>query len=66
MLQDLTRFMLDKIAGDYKPMAPNPLGMEQVLTTSATTAIRCMNCRSEYTRAGSTFVNDLLYPSLVS
>ncbi|KAF4122704.1 LOW QUALITY PROTEIN: PAB-dependent poly(A)-specific ribonuclease subunit 2 [Geosmithia morbida] len=64
MLQSLTRFMLDKIAGDYKPLSPNPSAMEQVLTTAATTAIRCMNCRSEYTRPGSTYVNDLLYPSL--
>jgi PAB-dependent poly(A)-specific ribonuclease subunit 2 len=38
----------------------------QVLSTGATSSIRCMNCRSEYTRPGSTFINDLLYPSLVS
>ncbi|KAH7319699.1 ubiquitin carboxyl-terminal hydrolase-domain-containing protein [Stachybotrys elegans] len=64
MLQGLTRFLLDKIIQDYKSMAPTSSAMEQALATAATTSIRCMNCRSEYTRPGSTFVNDLLYPSL--
>uniref|UniRef100_A0A8H7NFC2 PAN2-PAN3 deadenylation complex catalytic subunit PAN2 n=1 Tax=Bionectria ochroleuca TaxID=29856 RepID=A0A8H7NFC2_BIOOC len=64
MLQGLTRFLLDKIVHDFKSMAPSPVTMEQVLSTAATSSIRCMNCRSEYTRPGSTFVNDLLYPSI--
>ncbi|QPG94530.1 poly(A)-specific ribonuclease [Epichloe festucae Fl1] len=62
MLQGLTRFFLDKIVSDFKSMLPASSAMEQVLATSATSSIRCMNCRSEYTRPGSTFVNDLLYP----
>lgn len=85
MLQGLTRFLLDRFAQDYKPLAPNPAAMEQVrrpdgnpashrmnanmwqmLTTHATSSIKCMNCRSEYTRPAATFVNDLMYPSLVS
>ncbi|KAH0601491.1 hypothetical protein MHUMG1_00367 [Metarhizium humberi] len=57
MLQGLTRFLLDKIVSDHKS-PDNP----QILATSATSSIRCMNCRSEYTRPGSTYVNDLLYP----
>lgn len=36
--------------------------LSRVLATSADTSIRCMNCRSETTRPGSTFVNDLIYP----
>lgn len=44
---------------------PNAHGIEQVLATVATSSIKCMNCQSEYTRPGSTFVNDLLYPSIV-
>ncbi|KAK5995204.1 PAN2-PAN3 deadenylation complex catalytic subunit PAN2 [Cladobotryum mycophilum] len=64
MLQGLTRFLLEKIAHDFKTMAPASSSMDQVLATSATSSIRCMNCRSEYTRPGSTFVNDLLYPPL--
>ncbi|UKZ87036.1 poly(A)-specific ribonuclease [Trichoderma asperellum] len=64
MLQGLTRFLLERIAGDYKSMAPASPLMDQVLATKATSSIRCMNCRSEYTRPGSTYVNDLLYPPL--
>ncbi|PHH70824.1 hypothetical protein CDD80_5705 [Ophiocordyceps camponoti-rufipedis] len=63
MLQGLTRFLLDKIVADFKSMPPASSALEQVLATSATSSIRCMNCRSEYTRPGSTFVTDLLYPS---
>lgn len=66
MLQGLTRFLLEKIAGDYKTMAPNSPLMDKALATSATSTIRCFSCRSEYTRPGSTFVNDLLYPPIVS
>ncbi|KJZ76270.1 PAB-dependent poly(A)-specific ribonuclease subunit PAN2 [Hirsutella minnesotensis 3608] len=70
MLQGLTRFLLDKIVQDYRSMPPASSVLEQVrdndatwvLATSATSSIRCMNCRSEYTRPGSTYVNDLLYP----
>ncbi|KAF4453494.1 PAB-dependent poly(A)-specific ribonuclease subunit PAN2 [Fusarium austroafricanum] len=64
MLQGLTRFLLDKIVHDYKTINPSSTAMDQVLATSATTSIRCINCRSEYTRPGSTYVNDLLYPSV--
>lgn len=66
MLQGLTRFLLDKIVHDHKLINPTSSVMEQVLATSATSSIRCMNCRSEYTRPGSTYVNDLLYPSAKS
>ncbi|CCF38705.1 PAB-dependent poly(A)-specific ribonuclease subunit PAN2 [Colletotrichum higginsianum] len=62
MLQGLTRFLLDKIVHDYRSIPPGSNTMEQMLATSATSSIRCMNCRSEYTRPGSTFVNDLMYP----
>ncbi|GJN82195.1 PAB-dependent poly(A)-specific ribonuclease subunit PAN2 [Purpureocillium lilacinum] len=62
MLQGLTRFLLDRIVQDFRSISPSSIAMEQILATSATTSIRCMNCRSEYTRPGSTFVNDLLYP----
>ncbi|KAI5464781.1 ubiquitin carboxyl-terminal hydrolase-domain-containing protein [Mariannaea sp. PMI_226] len=66
MLQGLTRFLLDKIVQDHKSINPSSSAMEQVLATSATSSIRCISCRSEYTRPGSTFVNDLLYPSIKS
>ncbi|KAI3536342.1 PAB-dependent poly(A)-specific ribonuclease subunit PAN2 [Colletotrichum abscissum] len=62
MLQGLTRFLLEKIVLDYRSMPPGSNMMEQMLTTSATSSIRCINCRFEYTRPGSNFVNDLMYP----
>ncbi|KAL2689869.1 poly(A)-specific ribonuclease [[Neocosmospora] mangrovei] len=63
MLQGLTRFLLDKIVHDHKSINPASSDMDQVLATSATSSIKCISCRSEYTRPGSTYVNDLLYPS---
>jgi PAB-dependent poly(A)-specific ribonuclease subunit 2 len=72
---------LDKMAQDWRSIPPHTatvdhvgkiLSLEynhlivQVLATAATTAIRCMNCRSEHTRPGTTFVNELLYPLPVS
>lgn len=82
MLQGLNRFLLDRITQDYKSIPPysttfeqvsvftplmrSILNLGQVLATSATTTIRCMNCRSEHTKPGTTFVNDLIYPLPVS
>ncbi|OAR02912.1 hypothetical protein LLEC1_04548, partial [Akanthomyces lecanii] len=63
MLQGLTRFLLDKIVQDFRLIEGTSAPMEQVLSTSATSSINCISCRSEYTRPGSTLVNDLLYPS---
>ncbi|RDL37203.1 PAB-dependent poly(A)-specific ribonuclease subunit PAN2 [Venustampulla echinocandica] len=62
MLQGLNRFLLDRITQDYRSIPPFTPAFDHVLATSATTAIRCMNCRSEHTRPGTTFVNDLVYP----
>ncbi|KAG0651296.1 Poly(A)-nuclease deadenylation complex subunit 2 [Hyphodiscus hymeniophilus] len=62
MIQGLNRFLLDRITQDYRSIPPHSSAFDQVLATNATTAIRCMNCRSEHTRPGTTFVNDLLYP----
>ncbi|KAI9743044.1 MAG: poly(A)-specific ribonuclease [Claussenomyces sp. TS43310] len=61
MLQGLNRFLLDKLAQDYRSMPPHSLAFDQLLATSATTMIRCMNCRSEHSRPGTTFVNELVY-----
>lgn len=62
MLQGFNRFLLDRIVQDYKSIPPYSPAIEQVLATSATTTIRCMNCRSEHTKPGTTYVNDLIYP----
>ncbi|RKF57266.1 PAN2-PAN3 deadenylation complex catalytic subunit PAN2 [Erysiphe neolycopersici] len=62
MLQGLNRFLLDKIAQDWRSIPPNSSAIDEAFATSATTSIRCLNCRSEHTRPGTTFVNELLYP----
>ena len=43
------------------PPTPDEL-VAKVLATSAVATIKCMNCRSETTRPGTTHVIDLLYP----
>ncbi|KAF4345953.1 pab-dependent poly(A)-specific ribonuclease subunit PAN2 [Fusarium beomiforme] len=43
MLQGLTRFLLDKIVHDYRTINPSSTAMDQLLATSATTSIRCIN-----------------------
>ncbi|KAM0322288.1 hypothetical protein ACHAQA_009577 [Verticillium albo-atrum] len=62
MLQRLTRFLLDKIADDFRITSPGANLMLQAVQTAATEYIRCMNCRSEYTRPSPTNVNELVYP----
>ncbi|CZS97451.1 related to PAN2-component of Pab1p-stimulated poly(A) ribonuclease [Rhynchosporium agropyri] len=62
MLQGLNRFLLDRLTQDWKSILPQNTVFDQILATSATTGIRCMACRSEHTRPGTTFVNELLYP----
>lgn len=62
MLQGLNRFLLDKIAQDWRSIPTNSSTIDQAFATVATTSIRCLNCRSEHTRPGTTLVNELLYP----
>ncbi|KXX75827.1 PAB-dependent poly(A)-specific ribonuclease subunit PAN2 [Madurella mycetomatis] len=45
------------------PQPPNPDDLvSRVLATSAVVTIKCINCRSETTRPGTAYVNDLMYP----
>ncbi|KAL2021290.1 hypothetical protein VTK56DRAFT_7369 [Thermocarpiscus australiensis] len=46
------------------PQPPNPDELvSKVLATSAVVMIKCMNCRSETTRPGTAYVNDVMYPA---
>ncbi|ERS99373.1 hypothetical protein HMPREF1624_04573 [Sporothrix schenckii ATCC 58251] len=63
MLQNLTRFLLTQIAGDFSRMQPDSTAMEDALATSGITYMRCMACRSETKRPVSTYVNNLKYPA---
>jgi PAB-dependent poly(A)-specific ribonuclease subunit 2 len=44
------------------PPTPDEL-VTKVLATSAVITIKCTNCRSETTRPGTSYVNDLIYPT---
>lgn len=62
MNQGLTRYLLQTMADDYRTKSPAPMAMEQALATSALTTIRCLNCRNETSRSGSSYVTDLTIP----
>ncbi|KAI1387808.1 PAB-dependent poly(A)-specific ribonuclease subunit PAN2 [Hypoxylon trugodes] len=72
MMQQLTRFLLRQMTQNYSLMAQNPQSynseahrpgaFEELFQTSATSSIRCMNCRSETTKPDHTMVNELMYP----
>ncbi|KAI5919619.1 PAB-dependent poly(A)-specific ribonuclease subunit PAN2 [Camillea tinctor] len=76
MLQQLTRFLLHQMSQNYSSMAssiqhfggeaPHPGAIEELFQTSATSYIRCMNCRRETTKPDSTMVNELMYPQTKS
>ncbi|KAK2599384.1 hypothetical protein N8I77_011142 [Diaporthe amygdali] len=62
MMQQLTRFLLQTIADDYRTKSPIPTAMQEILATSALTTIKCLNCGNETSRSGSNYVTDLTYP----
>ncbi|KAI6082233.1 PAB-dependent poly(A)-specific ribonuclease subunit PAN2 [Hypoxylon rubiginosum] len=72
MLQQLTRFLLRQMSQNYSFMAQTPQSypttlpiqgtFEELFQTSATSSIRCMNCKSETTKPDHTMVNELMYP----
>ena len=80
MVQNLSRFLLERVNQDYRstPAAStvleqslfnlsNPVNLDdivsKVLATSAVVSIKCGYCKTENTRPGTTYVNDLMYPS---
>ncbi|KAH9885476.1 PAB-dependent poly(A)-specific ribonuclease subunit PAN2 [Xylariomycetidae sp. FL2044] len=68
MLQQLTRFLLNKMAQDYRVIAEDsdaarPAAFEELFQTSAVTTIRCVNCRRTTTKSEPTMVNELIYPA---
>jgi len=81
MVQGLTRFILGHISKDFQRISPHSADLEevgfpgalpgppahfiQILATSAMTLMQCTNCKTETTRPGSTYVNELKYPVAV-
>ncbi|KAF1982126.1 PAB-dependent poly(A)-specific ribonuclease subunit PAN2 [Aulographum hederae CBS 113979] len=65
MIQSLNRFLLDKLATDFRQMSgpsPEQSHMDYAITTVAMTTIRCAHCLMEIKRPGTNFVHDLVYP----
>lgn len=66
MIQNLNRFLLDKISEEYRQMMPGmpgPSALDQVLETQAQASMRCAQCANETIRGGKHFVNELVYPA---
>jgi PAB-dependent poly(A)-specific ribonuclease subunit 2 len=66
MIQNLNRFLLDKLSEEFRQMLPNhgePSLMDQVLETQARASMRCAQCANETIRGGKSFVNELVYPA---
>ncbi|KAF1911381.1 PAB-dependent poly(A)-specific ribonuclease subunit PAN2 [Ampelomyces quisqualis] len=66
MIQNLNRFLLDKISEEFRQMLPSQSGpslMDLVLETQARASMRCAQCANETIRGGKNFVNELVYPA---
>ncbi|KAI4925267.1 poly(A)-specific ribonuclease [Alternaria conjuncta] len=66
MIQNLNRFLLDKVSEEFRQMLPGntgPSAMDQVLETQAKASMRCAQCNNETIRGGKNFVNELVYPA---
>ncbi|KAF9700320.1 hypothetical protein EKO04_001633 [Ascochyta lentis] len=66
MIQNLNRFLLDKISDEVRQMLPvnsGPSPMDHILETQARASMRCAQCANETIRGGKNFVNELVYPA---
>lgn len=62
-IQSVNRFLLKQISHDYASMAGSTDGMDEILSTGALEAIRCLHCGNVTTKHGSLYVHDMLYPN---
>lgn len=62
MIQSTARFLLEKLAADFRQMSPHVSNMDQALTTVAMNSIRCAHCANETVRPGGTYIHELVYP----
>lgn len=63
MIQAMNRFLLEKMAADFRQMSPQGSHMDHAITTMALTSIRCSHCANETIRPGAAYVHELVYPS---
>jgi len=62
MIQATSRFLVEKLAADFRQMSPQVSQMDQALTTVAMNSIRCAHCANETVRPGATHLHELVYP----
>lgn len=63
-IQSVNRFLLKQISHDYSSMAGSSDGIDEILSTGALEAIRCLHCGNVTTKHGSLYVHEMLYPSV--
>jgi len=63
-VQSVNRFLLKQISVDYASMAGSSDGIDEILSTGALEAIRCLHCGNVTTKHGSLYVHDMLYPNM--
>lgn len=62
-IQSVNRFLLKQISHDYASMAGSSDGIDEIFSTGALEAIRCLHCGGVTTKHGSLYVHDMMYPS---
>ncbi|RVD88607.1 uncharacterized protein DFL_002785 [Arthrobotrys flagrans] len=65
MIQSLNRFLMEKLATDFKACpieGHDESELENALITSSMTCIKCSNCGTETMRPSNSFVRELAYP----
>lgn len=62
-IQSVNRFFLKQIAQDFQNLTGTSDDVDAIIATGALESIRCMYCGSEITRPGTSYVNELVYPS---
>lgn len=62
MIQNLNRFLLDKLTADFRQMAQGVSHLDHAFTTNAVANIRCAQCNNETRRPGASLVHELVYP----
>lgn len=63
-IQSVNRFLLKQISHDYASMTGSSDGIDDILSTGALEAIRCLHCGNVTTKHGNLYVHDMLYPSM--
>lgn len=62
MIQATNRFLLEKIAADFRQITPQSPHLDKAISTVWVSSIRCAACANETVRPGGSYVYELHYP----